>query len=80
MGYCFLTPKGAVRFAIVRHGYPVESLTAKLIKNHSSLANENETIYSLDNPPYEGPTQTELTDWAAIRYGIFYWGDYFGWA
>ena len=78
--YIFATPKGALRFAIFRLGYPVTSINMKLSDTpYKTDIRSNEKIYSLANPPTAKATQSELVNWIVSKHSIFYWAEYYGW-
>ena len=78
--YFTMTPLGALRFKIITLGHPLSAFTFEMMDepNHMSI-NENQTPYSLDNPPFEEPTQSKLINWTVTKHGIFYTADYYGW-
>ncbi len=78
--YFTMTPIGALRFKIVTMGYPLSAFTFEIMDeaNHMTL-NENQVGYSLDNAPFEEPTQSELINWIVTKHGLFYSADYYGW-
>ena len=79
ISYVFLTPIGALRFAVLREGYPIEAITLKV--DYSSAREpspldmdiKNNIVYTIFNAPIEEPTQTPLDNWVISKYGIFYW-------
>ncbi|WP_042272331.1 hypothetical protein [Faecalimicrobium dakarense] len=80
--YFFATPIGALRFAVLRSGYPKSAVTLKLSPDPNKTPMDlkrNQTFYTITNPPFEEPTQTPLENWVLSKYGPFYWGEYFGW-
>ncbi len=71
--YFVATPTGALRFAILREGYPIKSITMKLSDTPYEIdIKSNEKIYTLINPPIEKATQGSLENWVVSQYGIFY--------
>lgn len=80
LSYLFLTPIGALRFAVLREGYPISALNLKV---DYSLCRPpidkigDQTVYTLFNPPVEEQTQTSLDSWVISKYGPFYWGEYY---
>ena len=81
LGYFFLTPIGALRLAVAIYGYPVKSITLQISdKPYGKSVEDNQKMYTLINPPYEESTESELKNWIVTRYGIFYFGNYHGWA
>ncbi|MGL5693375.1 MAG: hypothetical protein ACRCXA_04805 [Peptostreptococcaceae bacterium] len=80
IAYLIGTPTGALRFSVLREGYPIKSITMKLSDTPYEIdIKSNEQIYTLINPPIEKSTQGILENWVVSQYGIFYWGEYFGW-
>lgn len=78
--YLFMTPAGALRLKIALKGYPIKAVTSILAgKPEHMLMDDNQIIYSLDNPPFEKDTQSELINWVVTKHGIFYTADYYGW-
>lgn len=78
--YFFMTPTGAVRLAVALSGHPVKAITAAVAdKSYDFYVQENQIGYSLQNPPYEKATDSELINWIATRHGIFYTAEYYGW-
>ncbi len=80
--YFTMTPSGAVRHSIFWHGYPLHAVTFNVTKDLPATFRpaENQVGYSFtDNPPYASITDTQMYNWVATRYGIFYIGSYFGW-
>ncbi|MGL5652313.1 MAG: hypothetical protein ACRDDE_11180 [Paraclostridium sp.] len=39
---------------------------------------KNQTMYTINNPPFESSTQTSLENWIISKYGPLYIGEYFG--
>ncbi|MFA9379097.1 MAG: hypothetical protein ACERKZ_20480 [Lachnotalea sp.] len=77
--YSFMTPRGALRFAIAISGHPIKSITSLDITDKSYFYTEDNQIgYSLDNPPYDTLTATELRNWVVTQYGVFYIAEYYG--
>ena len=78
--YLIATPIGALRFAILREGYPIKSITRKLSDTPYEIdVKGNEKVYTLINPPIEKATQGILENWIVSKQGVFYWGKYLGW-
>lgn len=78
--YLIVTPTVALRFAILREGYPIKSITMKLSDTPYKISIKgDEKIYTLTNPPMEKATQCILENWVVSKHGIFYWVEYFGW-
>ena len=78
--YLIATPIGALRFAILREGYPIKSITMKLSDTPYEIGVKgNEKVYTLKNPPMEKATQGILENWIVSKHGVFYWGEYLGW-
>lgn len=78
--YLIATPTGALRFAILRAGYPIKSITMKISDTPYKIGVKgNEEIYTLTNLPMEKATQGILENWIVSKHGVFYWGEYFGW-
>ena len=72
--YLIVTPTGALRFTILREGYPIKSITLKLSDSpYKTYVKGNEEIYTLTNPPMEKATQGILENWIVSKHGIFYW-------
>lgn len=70
----------SLKFAIFREGYPIHSITIGLTdKPYQAEVENNQKIYSLVNPPIEEATQGKLENWIVSKYGVFYWGDFYGW-
>ena len=78
--YFAMTPIGALRFKIVAMGYPLSAFTFEIMDEpyHMTL-DENQIGYSLENPPFEEPTQAELINWVVTKHGLFYIAEYYGW-
>lgn len=58
------------------------SVTLKVDPKTSSrppeaLREGDQTIYNLEDYPFEPLTETPWDSWIVSKYGIFYWGDYF---
>ncbi|MCR8746904.1 hypothetical protein [Romboutsia lituseburensis] len=78
--YTFFTPIGALKFAVLREGYPNSAINLKV--DYSSCRDPiekvgNQIVYTIFNYPIEEKTQTPLDSWIISRYGIFYWGEYY---
>ena len=72
--YLIVTPTGALRFTILREGYPIKSITLKLSDSPYEIdVKGNEKVYTLINPPMEKATQGILENWIVSKHGIFYW-------
>ena len=81
IGYFLMTPIGALRGALIMSGHPVSAFTLELEPHADAIYTEkNQIVYSLQNPPVEQATDSELVNWIVTRYGIFYIGQYYGWA
>ncbi|MFI3284397.1 MAG: hypothetical protein R3Y57_04875 [Erysipelotrichaceae bacterium] len=78
--YFTMTPIGALRFEILTLGHPISAFTFEVMdeSNYMTL-NENQLGYSLDNAPFEEPTQSELINWVVTKHGLFYSANYYGW-
>nr|WP_294688499.1 hypothetical protein [uncultured Anaerostipes sp.] len=76
--YCFMTPKGSVRFWVFISGYPKEAITGKLIyeKDTKGELKSTEKAYIIEKPPIEEATQGILDRWVAKRYILFYAANY----
>lgn len=78
--YLFATPIGALRFTVLRYGYPVNALNLKV---DYSLCRPpidkvgDQTVYTIINYPVEKRTQTPLDSWVISKYGPFYWGTFY---
>ncbi len=78
--YSTMTPTGALRFAVLRAGYPLHAVTRKTKDvPYRFYTKDNQTAFSLENPPVEKDTQGQLVNWVVTQYGIFYIGSYYGW-
>ncbi|MGN1386070.1 MAG: hypothetical protein ACI4XS_05670 [Bacillus sp. (in: firmicutes)] len=79
--YFAATPTGALRFAIMKAGYPTYSLKTIEVSDtpYEAELESNQTMYSLVNPPIDEATQGVLENWVVSKYGVFYWGDFYGW-
>ncbi len=78
--YFTMTPIGALRFEILTLGHPISAFTFDIMDEPYHMAiNENQIGYSLENPPFEEPTQSELINWIVTKCGLFYSADYYGW-
>ncbi|MDD4849853.1 MAG: hypothetical protein PHO10_04040 [Gemmiger sp.] len=78
--YFSMTAMGALRFAIITSGHPVAAFTFKTMATpYYTYAEANKTGYSLENPPFEADTQSELVNWAVTKHGVFYTAYYEGW-
>lgn len=77
--YLFLNPIGALRFAVLRNGYPIEAITLKvnysLCRKPVGMDKKNKIVYTISNPPIEEKTQTPFDSWVISKHGIFYWGE-----
>ncbi len=81
IAYFTMTPKGALRLAVLTSGYPLTAFTLEVADAPTDMVIEaNQIGYSLKNPPIEQATEGELVNWVVTRYGIFYFAKYFGWA
>ena len=80
--YLLETPVGSLRFAVLRCGYPINAtnleLSTDLIKKPFDIKN-NQTIYTIINPPVEKQTQSPLENWIVSKYKLFYWCEFYGW-
>lgn len=72
------TPKGALRFAIVRSGHPIKAVTSGIGPAEYAFAGAGQIGYTLRNPPYEAQTDSTLCNWVVTRRGAVYWGEYYG--
>ncbi len=78
--YVTMTPMGALRLAVLHHGYPLKALVLELRDTpHKMGLEENQIGYSLIDPPFEKDTQAKLVNWVVTKQGPFYVGDYYGW-
>ena len=78
--YLFLTPVGALSFAVAKEGYLIKAVTLQLSdKPYQVSIEHNETMYTILNPPHENSTDSDLYNWVVIKKGIFYYGSYYGW-
>jgi len=78
--YLFMTPTGAVKLAVALSGHPLKAITSTVTdKSYDFPAQKNQIGYSLQNPPYEKATNSELINWIATKHGIFYTAEYYGW-
>lgn len=80
--YLFATPTGALRFAVLRCGYPLNAVHISISTNSYKTPDDiekNQTIYTIINPPIEEATQSPLENWLISKYGPFYFGEYYGW-
>lgn len=76
--YLFLTPQGALRFAMVRAGYPLEAITINLTDVEITKgAQDNQIDYTLAN--FETNIEGESSLWSVLNAGILYWGRHDGW-
>ncbi|WP_042274366.1 hypothetical protein [Faecalimicrobium dakarense] len=77
--YVIGTPIGALRFAIARTGNLITAITLKISdKPHNAKIGESQMVYTLINPPVEKATQGELKKWIVTKYGLIYWGNFYG--
>lgn len=80
IAYFLFTPKGALRFATLRYGYPLTSLKLKITKTPFKVeTKENEEIYTISNPPTDKDTDSQLYNWIIRKHKYIYWGEYYGW-
>lgn len=80
IAYLFLTPVGALRFAIAKEGYPIKAITLQLSNEpYQGRVKDNEEMYTILNPPRENATDSDLANWIVTKKGIFYFGSYYGW-
>jgi len=87
--YFVMTPIGALRLGIALTGYPVKAVTSVITFNsphpmdnlcgYSLGIAANQIGYTLENPPHDVQTDSDLTNWVVTRHGVFYTGSYFGW-
>ena len=78
--YFTMTPIGALRFRIITLGHPLSAFTFSVMNEPNPISiDENQTAYSLDNPPFEKSTQSELINWTITKHGVFYTADFYGW-
>lgn len=73
------TPTGAVRFAVLRAGHPISAFTCRVGPQRYDFSRAGELGFTLEDPPYERATDSELYNWTVKRAGIFCWGRYYGW-
>ncbi|MBO3446509.1 MULTISPECIES: hypothetical protein [Clostridia] len=77
--YVIGTPTGALRFAIARTGNPITAVNLKISdKPYKKKIGKNQMIYTLINPPVEKSTYSELKNWIITKYGLIYWGNFYG--
>lgn len=78
--YLFLTPVGALRFAVVKEGYPIKAVTLRISNEpYQGSIKDNEIMYTILNPPHENTTDSDLVNWVVAKRGVFYFGSYYGW-
>ncbi len=78
--YFTLTPIGALRLGIMAAGYPVAAWRFTVLEQPYHMAlEENQLGYSLENPPYEADTNSDLVNWVVTKHGPFYTARYYGW-
>ncbi|WP_434799548.1 hypothetical protein [Terrisporobacter vanillatitrophus] len=89
LSYIFLTPIGALRFAVFRMGVAAKekdllllSITLKIDYKSCRRPPEgaiegDQTVYDLIDYPVEPLTQMPWDSWVITRQGIFYWGEYY---
>lgn len=78
--YFCMTPTGAVKLAVALSGHPIKAITSTVTdKSYDFPTQENQIGYSLQNPPYEKDTNSELINWIATKHWIFYTAEYYGW-
>ncbi|MFI3225880.1 MAG: hypothetical protein R3Y09_00610 [Clostridia bacterium] len=78
--YFTMTPIGALRLSVIAHGYPACAFDLAIMDEpYHMVLDDNQTGYSLHNPPFEEATQAELINWYVTKHGIFYTADYYGW-
>ncbi len=79
--YFTMTPKGALRLAVISSGHPISAFTFEIKEEPYTMSiKENQKGYSLENPPVEKVTDSELVNWIVTKHGIFYFAKYYGWA
>jgi hypothetical protein len=80
VAYLFLTPLGALQFAVAKEGYPTKAITLRLADEPYQVSiKENQTMYTISNPPHENATDSDLVNWVVSKKSIFYFGSYYGW-
>lgn len=75
LGYVFCTTDGALRFALVRQGYPRTALSVSYYIPESPVSENGETIYTFKNPP---DSEGNMINWRVKKVWIFKWGSYYG--
>lgn len=81
VGYFLMKPIGALRLNIISMGHPISAFTFTVMDAplyEFGAGGENKFCYSLENPPFEKETQSELVNWVVTKYGVFYLADYYG--
>ncbi len=80
VAYFTMTKDGALRFAVILSGNPIEAFSYEVMDEpYSIYLEENQIPFSLENPPIDEPTQSELVNWVVTKNGIFYSAEYYGW-
>lgn len=80
VAFLFLTPLGALHFAVAKEGYPIKAIRLRLADEpYQESIKENQTRYSILNPPHENATDSDLVNWVVTKKGVFYFGSYYGW-
>lgn len=80
IGYFTMTKMGALRLAVITSGHPLSAFSFEIMDEPYHIdTDENQTGYSLDNPPFEKATQSKLVNWIVTKHGIFYTANYYGW-
>lgn len=80
VSYLFLTTMGALRLAVTKEGYPINAFTLRLSdKTFQGSIEDNQTMYTIQNPPHENPTNSDLVNWVVVKKGVIYFGSYYGW-
>ena len=89
LSYIFLTPIGALRFAVFRMGVAAKEgnlilLSTTLKVDYEScrrppegVIEGDQTVYDLIDYPVAPLTQAPLDSWVITKHGIFYWGEYY---
>jgi hypothetical protein len=80
-GYFIMSEIGALRLALLLNGHPVSALTLAVKEQPSEMElSDNQTGFSLENPPVDKETSSKLVNWVVTRHGFFYTAEYYGWA
>lgn len=72
--YLFMTPDGAMRRAVFMHGYPKKAVVMAYGGTTQSKEElkDNETLYVISDPPYDGETDTYEENWIVTKTFLFY--------